>query len=449
MFVWNCNIMKVRILFALLFFLKSHSSAAEVIPRHYTATRIHTAINIDGKADEPAWQEGILTGDFTQLDPVEGAAVTQRTEFRLVYDNTSVYLTAHMFDTHPDSILRELGNRDEGSSLNSDAFRFGLDPYNKRQSGYVFEVSASGVQSDEFDSDISFDAVWESAVSIDSTGWIVEMRIPFSAIRFPASDNQVWGVQFARVIRRNREYAQWTLTPKNVMNRMIYWGEMNGLNNIEPPLRLSLTPYLSLYSERAPRTTEAGFNGYDNSWSYSGGADIKYGIDERFTLDMTLLPDFSQVQSDNKVKNLSAFETIYEEKRPFFKEGIQLFSKGNIFYSRRIGKIPSLYYAVADSLKEGEVLEKNPAATRLLNATKLSGRTDKGLGIGIFNAVSGNTYASIRQPGGQRRKILTEPLSNYNVIVLDQQLKNNSNIFIINTNVMREGKARDANVSCD
>lgn len=419
----------------------------EIKPRQYIANLLTSELKIDGIPDDIAWKSASLADSFIQLEPTEGGKISQKTEVRVLYDNTAVYLMAIMHDTHADSILHELGNRDEGYQLNSDAFRFGIDPYNKRQNGYIFEVSASGVQSESFDDDITFDAVWQSAVILSDSGWSVEIKIPYSALRFPSTPEQHWGVQFARLIRRNREYDQWTLTPKNVQNRKLFWGTMEGIRNINPPLRLSLTPYLSFFALRSPVESNSTNSDYENSYSYNGGADIKYGIDERFTLDMTLLPDFSQVQSDNKVKNLSAFETIYDEQRPFFKEGTALFSKGNLLYTRRIGQTPSLYYDVPDMLSEGEVIEKNPDKAKLLNATKLSGRTDGGLGIGLLNAVTTNTYAEIKGTNGNRRKILTEPLSNYNLFIFDQQLKNNCNLLLLNTNVMRNGKARDANVT--
>ena len=422
-------------------------SNADVIPKRYFANELTSSIKFDGIPNDIAWKSAAVADNFIQLEPFEGALVSQKTEVRLLYDNTAIYVLAIMYDTHADSILHELGNRDEGYKLNSDAFRFGIDPYNNRQNGYVFEISASGVQTESFDNDISFDAVWHSSVYIHDSGWTVEIKIPYSALRFPSVPEQKWGVQFARLIRRNREYDQWTLTPKSVQNKLLYWGTMEGINDIKPPTRLSLTPYLSVYTERSPVISDNGNTEYENSYSYNGGADIKFGIDERFTLDMTLLPDFSQVQSDNKVKNLSAFETIYDEQRPFFKEGTALFTKGNLLYTRRIGQTPSLFYDVPDLLREGEILEENPDKAKLINATKLSGRTDKGLGIGVFNAITSNTYAVIKDANRNKRKILTEPLTNYNLFIFDQQLKNNCSFLLLNTNVTRNGKARDANVT--
>jgi len=212
---------------------------------------------------------------------------------------------------------------------------------------------------------------------------------------------------------------------------------------VVPPVRLSATPYLVMQAEHFPSSTP----GNDISTSFGGGLDLKYGINESFTLDMSLLPDFSQVQSDNKVKNLTAFETVYAEQRPFFKEAVDLFMKGNIFYSRRIGKTPALFYSVEDSLDEGEHIDKNPVQQRLVNATKVSGRNKKGLAIGLLNAVTVNTYATIEDEQGNKQKILTDPMTNYNLLVFDQALKHNSNFYITNTNVFRDNTYRDANVT--
>lgn len=419
----------------------------DVVPKTYTTTRLSGPVKIDGLLNDEGWKNIPVADGFIQLDPMEGNPVTQRTEVRITYDNTAIYVSAMMYDSAPDSILHELGLRDEGESLNADRFRFAIDTYNNRADGYVFDVSVSNVQSDLKDSDPTFDAVWESATHRGKDGWSAEMRIPYSAIRFPKKDIQQWGLQCARVIRRNREYDQWTLTPKAAQNRIRYWGTMNGIENIQSPLRLSLTPYLTLYGEQSPATDVNNKTVYEQSTSYSFGADLKYGIDDRFTLDMTLLPDFSQVQSDNKVKNLTAFETVYDEKRPFFKEGVELFAKGNLFYSRRIGKTPGLFYSVPDLLNQGEVIEENPDKVRLLNGVKVSGRTDKGLGIGLLNAITSDMYAVVKDEAGNKRKILTEPLTNYNILVLDQNLPHNSDVFLVNTNVMRAGSARDANVT--
>lgn len=433
------------ILTGILFFFTIVSVAQDSLKTHQ-ATRINTGVKIDGIMDDAAWIAIQEATNMVQNVPNEGREPTQKTSFKIIYDNNAVYIGAMLYDTAPDSILHELGKRDDGD-LNSDYFRFVIDPYNTRQDAYDFGVWASGVQTDSKFSDFTYDAIWESAVKISEQGWCVEMRIPYSAIRFPRKDEQTWGLQVTRSIRRNREFDQWALTPKDVPNAINYWGNLKGINKIISPIRLSVTPFISGYLERAPSYDENNDLKNTNSLSLTAGADLKYGIDDRFTVDVTLLPDFGQVQSDNKVKNLGYREVTYDENRPFFKEGTDLFSRDELFYSRRIGKIPGLYYTIENSLKEGEILKKNPSQVKLLNATKLSGRTNNGLGIGIFNAITNNTYAEVEDRDGNTRRILTEPLTNYNIVVFDQQLKNNSNIYFINTNVVRDKKGDDANVS--
>jgi hypothetical protein len=445
--------LSLLLFFSILFFICS--AQTEVSPKSYRANRILVAPRIDGDITDDAWKSLTVATNYTMSDPTEGNQPTYNTEVKIAYDNTAIYIAAKMFDPHSDSIFRELGNRDEGGSLRADNVRIGFDTYNTQQDAYIFNVTASGVQSEEKFSDPTYDAVWQSAVSVNPDGWSAEIKIPFSAIRFPTLPTQTWGLQLTRYVARTREFDQWALTPKKESNSLRFWGKLEGLENIEAPLRLSLTPYISFIYDQSPVFdetgsaihTESGKISYDKGTSFSGGADLKYGIDERFTLDMTLLPDFTQVQSDNKVKNLTAFETVYDENRSFFKEGTELFTKGNLFYSRRIGRTPSLYYSLPYNLNEGDVIVSNPDKARLLNATKFSGRTNKKLGIGIFNAVTGNTYATVRDSSGNEREILTEPLTNYNIFVLDQQLKNNADIYVINTNTMREGSADDANVS--
>ena len=207
-------------------------------------------------------------------------------------------------------------------------------------------------------------------------------------------------------------------------------------------MRLSLSPYLATYANHDGTTNP-------KTWSttISGGIDVKYGISAAFTLDMTLIPDFGQVQSDNQVLNLSPFEVKYNENRTFFTEGTELFSKGNLFYSRRIGGEPLHYWDVQNNLASNEHIVSNPSATKLINATKISGRTASGLGIGVLNAVSSAQYATIEDNNGKIRTEETSPLTNYNIIVVDQTLKNNSSISLINTNTLRAGKDYDANVT--
>lgn len=439
----------MRIFFLIILtFLSAITSFGEKNPdpraarKSVQAVKINLAPRIDGLPDDSVWQSVPVISDFRQYLPVYGISPSFATEVKIAYDDYAIYLLAYMYDPNPDSILRQLGLRDE-EHLNADMFSIEFDTYNNQLDAYTFTITASGVQLDSRESDETYDAVWESKVNIVHDGWIAELKIPYSALRFASRKSQVWGMQITRSIRRYRETDHWALELQEATNKLPYWGTLLGIENIKPPVRLSATPYVLLQAEHYPDI----YSAKDISTSIGGGMDLKYGINESFTLDMSLLPDFSQVQSDNKVKNLTAFETVYEEQRPFFKEAVDLFMKGDIFYSRRIGKTPALFYSVENNLNQGEYLEKNPVQQRLINSTKVSGRNKKGLAIGVLNAVTADTYAVATDSEGKERKILTDPLTNYNLIVFDQALKKNSDIYITNTSVIRDNINRDANVT--
>jgi hypothetical protein len=411
------------------------------------AVRTRIAPKIDGILEDEVWKNIPASTDFIQWDPDYKAPSSQKTEVKIIYDDDAIYIGAFMYDTHPDSILHELGNRDD-QGLNSDYFFVGIDTYNKHIDAYYFGVSASGVQMDVTIADQTFDGVWLSGVKLNDKGWCAEFRIPYSAIRFPVTPNHDWRIQFQRTIRRNRELSRCPFYPKEDPTYLKYFAHLQGLTDIKAPTRLVLIPYLTVAGENSPDyNADGSYNSNSAALSYSLGADIKYGINDRFTLDATLLPDFSQVQSDNKVKNLSYREITYQENRPFFKEGIDLFTKMNLFYTRRVGLLPILHDSLQANLKKGEVLEDNPYQARLLNCIKLTGRTDHGLGIGFFNAITENTYGTVRDSLGNHHQVLTQPFTNYNILVLDQQLKNSSSITLINTNVLRDKGWMNANVT--
>ena len=413
--------------------------------KEYTAVRTLTPPKIDGVLNELIWLDSPQASDFLQNIPDEGKPVSQKTEVKIVYDDYAIYVGAMLYDSDPDSILQELGVRD--AIINADLFRVCFDTYNNQQDAYIFGVYASGVQIDSKALDLTYNAVWESKVQITEKGWSVEMKIPYSAIRFPSTKEQVWGFQTTRSIERRKEFAQWNLVPKGVNSSLNYWGKLIGISNINAPIRLSLTPFITTFIEQSPNIVDGKLVNYNHSFSYNFGADLKYGINEKFTLDLTLLPDFSQVQSDNKVKNLGYQEITYTENRPFFQEGVELFNKNSLFYSRRIGKTPSGFDDVEGQLNSKEKIKENPSSSKMLNAIRISGRDNNGLGIGIFNAITDNTYATLEDSTGKQRRIITEPLTNYNVVVFDQQLKNNSSIYLMNTNMIKDKSSNVANVT--
>lgn len=422
---------------------------AQSTPRQLPAKRTTANFKIDGELNEPEWKEATPATDFVEWRPSAGKPEENKTFVYILYDNTAVYIGGYCHEKTKDSISRELIGRDRVGI--NDFVGVIFDTYNDKINAVGFYVTPYGEQFDAKYSnsggeDDSWNSVWQSEAKMHADGWSFELRIPYSCFRFVTSENQTWGLNITR--RRNKTGQQYMWNPIDPKKNgfINQEGEWTGIGKIEAPIRLSFSPYLSGYINHYPDTT-AGARDWNTS--VNGGMDLKYGISESFTLDMTLIPDFGQVRSDNKILNLSAFETRYGEQRPFFTEGTELFNKGNLFYSRRVGDFPINYgapYGTLNSSLQEKVIE-NPQAAKLVNATKISGRTKKGLGVGLFNAVTKKMYAVVEDKDGHRRKVETSPLTNYNIIVLDQTLKNNSSVSFINTNTLRDGSQRDADVA--
>lgn len=443
--IFDRNMKIIRLIYIMLSLSCSVMQAADI--KSFSASRISTAPKIDGDLNDDIWKSAEAATDFVQLSPNPGIPSNKKTDVKITYDDVAVYIGAMMYDEKPDSILKELSTRD--NEANADLFGLVIDTYNDNLNAYGFFVTAAGVQIDARYSsggnqDFYWDAVWYSSVKINEKGWVAEFKIPYSALRFPKIPEQNWGINFIRKIRRTREDSFWNEIKPQVSGFVNQFGDLKGITDIKSPLRLSVTPYISGYIENYPYNEKGKSN---NNYSLNGGMDIKYGINESFTLDMTLIPDFGQVQSDNRVLNLSPFEVQYNENRQFFTEGTELFNRAGLFYSRRIGAAPINFYKPYYELNEGEYVKENPATSQLINATKISGRTKSNLGIGIFNATSKPMYATVSDSSGNTRRVETAPLTNYNILVFDQALKNNSYISLINTNVTRNGEMYDANVT--
>ncbi|MEN9610269.1 MAG: hypothetical protein RLZZ628_1083 [Bacteroidota bacterium] len=413
----------------------------------YKTSKITNLPKIDGIPNDECWKSLPIATDFIAFEPKPNTPSDLKTEVRVGYDDNAIYLCAYLYDD-PNKILHELGQRDQ-VEVAADFFNFSLDTYNDDQSAQRFGVTAAGVQADSRiapgsqNVDFNWDVVWESAVTIQADGWVVEYRIPYSALRFPKKKTQQWGVQFTRITRRTGEQATWSQINPKESGFVQFYGDLEGIENIEPPLRLSFSPYIAGTVSRDPTD-----NGYTNSRSFNGGLDLKYGLNESFTLDMTLIPNFGQVQSDNKQLNLSPFEVRFDERRPFFTESTDLFTMGDLFYSRRLGGTPTRYYDVGNQLGVNEVVKKNPSETQLYNATKLSGRTNGNLAIGVLNAVAAPMYAEIENElTGTKRTYQTSVLTNYNIFTIQKVLKNNSDVSFTNASTLRQGDERDANVS--
>jgi hypothetical protein len=427
-------------------------SAQNPVRKATNAQRTEGSLKIDGVLDEAAWLTALPAKDFIQNEPIPNNPASQASEVRVLYDDAAVYIGAMLYDAHPDSISKELTVRDAIRGANTDFFSVLFDTYQDGNNGVMFVVSAAGVQGDikffSGDDDDSWNAVWRSARQITDKGWVVEIAIPYAALRFPKADIQAWRVNFIRQIRRNRETDYWNPVDPKVDGLVNQSGELTGIKHIKSPVRLQAQPFVSSYLEHNFDKAASPKNAWGSS--FNAGMDLKYGLNDAFTLDLTLIPDFGQVRSDNKVLNLSPYEVRFDEFRQFFTEGVELFSKGNYFYSRRIGSIPDYFFDALDArLSSNDTWLEAPEQAQLYNATKVSGRTPNGLGIGVLNATSAPTFAKIGYTEGSFQKERFEeltPLTNYNVVTFDQNLKNNSYFSLTNTNVMRSGTAYDANL---
>ncbi|WP_310380675.1 DUF5916 domain-containing protein [Flavobacterium sp.] len=402
---------------------------------------ISDKITIDGKMNETIWKSASVATDFVMLEPDNGKPISEnkKTEIKVLYDNEALYIVALLYDDEPNKILKEITQRDDFGT--ADQFGVFINGNNDGQQDFRFIVSASDGQSDclaidRNGEDYSWDAVWKSKALITDFGWVVEMRIPYAALRFSSERKQTWGINFFRKIERDRQKYTWNYVDAKLGTFTQQTGVLEGIENIKTPTRLFLLPYSSYYLNANAAQKTYG--------TIKGGLDIKYGINDAFTLDVILIPDFGQTKYDNQILNLGPFEQQFNENRDFFTEGTDLFSKGSLLYSRRIGGNPSNYPTKAAN---EEILD-NPSNVNLINAFKVSGRTKNGLGIGILNAVTEKTSAVIRNTDTQEiRREVVEPLANYNVLVLDQRFRKNSSLTLVNTNVIRDGNFRDANVS--
>lgn len=434
----------MRNIFYLCLMLISCQFAFAQAIKQTPAVRTTLPIKIDGELKDEAWRLAPLITGFIEQRPTFGRQEDEKTKTQvyLLYDDNAIYFGGVLREAK-DSLSTELAGRDN-IGIN-DFIGVVFDTYQDRINGLGFFVTPLGEQFDVKyaigNEDGSWNAVYHSEAKITSEGWSFEMRIPYSAIRFSKEKIQNWGLHIIRRRSKSGRQLSWSPIDPTKFGFMNQAGNWTGIENIKPPIRLSFSPYLSTYLTHHPSSGK--------SWetSINGGMDVKYGISDGFTMDMTLIPDFGQVQSDNQVLNLTPFEVRFNENRSFFNEGTELFNKGNLFYSRRIGGMPIHYADVYDGLDSTEHVVKNPAETKLINATKISGRTAKKLGIGFFNAITKPQYATIENSAKEHHKVETSPLTNYNVLVLDQAMKNNSSVTLVNTNVWRSGKDYDANVT--
>ena len=389
------------------------------------AARIESRMAINARLDEPQWATAVPITSFTQTDPTEGEPATERTEVRILYDAEAIYVGARMYDASG-KVSTRLGRRDSELE-DSDWFIVVFDSYHYHQGGFRFKLNPSGVKGDEANGDRSWNPVWESATSIDSEGWTAEFRIPFSQLRFNNAPVQEWGIQFYREVNSKAENTVFSFSPKRDRGGASRFGHLQGIEGIVPSHRLELLPYAAARAEyrevaRAPRVT------FDNPFRDGSdmfgdvGADLKYRPTSNLTLDVTINPDFGQIEADEPQVNLSANESFFMERRPFFIEGSNIFrfgtlgaegpgggggGAGQIFYSRRVGREPQ------GSLPSTSRYSDMPLASTILGAAKLSGRTAGGWSIGIMEAVTARENAPWVDSTGLQQHAQVEPLSNY------------------------------------
>jgi hypothetical protein len=398
------------------------------------AVRATGPIHVDGKLDEPAWAAAEPTGDFTQSYPNTGSPATQRTEVRILYDDAALYVGVRAFDTHPDSIAAQLARRDV-SGIYSDWIHVVVDTYHDRHNGFRFSVNPRGVQkdvlhSDDTSEDLNWDAVWEVSTTVDSAGWTAEYRIPFSQLRFGAvapGTPRLWGLQVQRDVARHNERDSWSPWTRQDPGYMSSEGDLAGITGVPMPRRLEVLPYVSTRLDRAP--DEPGNPFYRrNDAMLSAGADVKAGLPGGLTLSGTINPDFGQVEVDPAVVNLSAFETFFPEKRPFFVEGADVFSFGRVrvgpsynfqqfFYSRRIGAAPHGYV-------DGAYVDA-PDQSTILGAAKVSGKTGPWT-VGVLEALTAEEHARYVTSGGVRGTATVEPWTNFVVGRVRRQVGTNT-----------------------
>jgi hypothetical protein len=404
--------------------LLTAEQTAQASGREVRARRSEEIIRIDGFLSETVWQ-GAGAGDFIQRNPLDGKPATERTEAWVAYDDKAVYVAARLYDAEPGKIVSLLGRRDD--ELDSDWFSFAVDPYFDRRSGFQFSVNPAGsiidmtLYNDEWN-DYTWDGVWESAARIDGQGWTVEMRIPYDQLRFPAKEEYLWGINFKRVIQRKNEQDYFSWVPKEESGFVSRFASLTGIRGIHPGRHFEAVPYTLGKLGFSPREEGNPFRTGSDLFA-SLGLDLKYGLKGNLTLDLTLNPDFGQVEVDPAEVNLSVFETYYSEKRPFFIEGSNTFAFGyggaksnfgfnwmnpELFYSRRIGQAPR-------GSVNGDVYADYPEMTTILGAAKLSGKVAGNWNIGFLNAVTGREYAEV-DDNGSRFNAEVEPFSDYAVL---------------------------------
>ncbi len=397
--------------------------------RVYNTTRLSTdRPSIDGKLDDACWKTGEWAGDYTQWIPKEGAKPSQPTQLKVLYDDRNIYVAIRAFDSEPQEIIQKAGRRDE---FNGDVVGINFDSYHDHRTGFEFNITAAGqkielVLTNPMDADASWNAVWSGKVGLEDSAWTAEFEIPLSQLRYSSEVEQVWGMHSWRWIDRFQEESDWEPQTSTGPGILYQFGELHGIKGLPASRRIELMPYSvgklrTFKSEPGNPFAEKG-----RSWFGSVGVDAKIGLSSNFTADLSVNPDFGQVESDPSVMNLTAFETFYEERRPFFLEGKTIFNfdshDASLFYSRRIGHAPSF----SPSKANNEYTDL-PDNTTILSAAKISGKTADGLAVGVLHSLTANEQVHIRS-NGTERALSAEPLTNYMIARVQKDFEQGNTI---------------------
>ena len=422
----------------------SGNSAAE--PRSLAITLVDNGPVIDGRLSDAMWQQGAVATDFRQVEPVDGAAAAMRTEVRALMTREALYIGARLHDPEPARIVARLGRRD--AETNSDQFTLVVDSWHDHRTAFRFSVNAAGVRSDDLSSndnaqgDDSWDPVWDAATLVDAGGWTVEIRIPLSQLRFASRGTSDWGINFDRFVQRSGETSRWHWVPNSETGYASLFGHLTGVGDIDAPRQVELLPYVVAQGDRDSAIERADpFRGGTNG-SALVGADFKIGLSSALTMTGTVNPDFGQVEADPAEVNLTVFETFFQERRPFFVEGANLFRFGagssgqifgapQLFYTRRIGRAPS------GQLPSTAAYTDAPEVTRILGAAKLSGQVG-GWSIGLLDAITAREEARFISSDDVRATATIEPQTNFGVISLRRDFRDGaSGVGFMATDVSR------------
>ena len=433
--------MKRSIVVLLLICLSlSQTFAQQDSIKTYTTALIQgTSPHIDGQLNDPAWEQvDWAGGDFRQLEPDKGKPASVQTKFKILYDAKNIYVAIRALDPEPDKIVKRMSRRD---GFEGDMVEINFDSYNDKRTAFSFTASASGVKGDEYISnngdnwDPGWDPIWYLKTSIDTEGWIAEFRIPLSQLRFANLQELTWGIQVTRIFFRRQERSLWQYIPPDAGGWVHLFGELTGIKGVKPQKQLEIQPYAVLKAENFQREENNPYKTGSAS-DASFGLDAKIGITSDITLDLTINPDFGQVEADPSQVNLTAFELFFEERRPFFLEGNNIltfstspFNSNNLFYSRRVGRQPQSSVSTDGDIDDG-VAEHVQANTRtnILGAAKLTGKNKKGFSWGILESLGAKEYAEIDSLGF-RRKQAVEPLTNYFVSRAQQDINKGNTVI--------------------